>query len=31
MGGKVVRVDASRIVSEASFHDVFAEVLGFPE
>jgi hypothetical protein len=31
MIGNVVMIDADRIVDWASFHDVFAEVMGFPE
>ena len=30
MSGKVVRIDAGRIVSDASYHDAFDEALGFP-
>lgn len=29
-GGRIVKVDAGRIVDWASFHDAFAEAFGFP-
>lgn len=31
MSGKVVRIDASRIISETSLHDLFAKAFGFPD